>query len=83
MDRQEQIIQFILADLLDNADGVTLAADDNLMLGGNIDSLGVIKLVNFLEKQFGVKIRPGEITLKNFKTVNRMVDFIDRKLAES
>jgi acyl carrier protein len=83
MERQEQIIRFILTDLLDNAGGVTLAADDNLMLGGQIDSLGVIKLVNFLEKQFGVKIRPGEITLKNFKTVNRMVDFIDRKLAES
>ena len=83
MDRQEQIIRFILADLLDNADGVTLAADDNLMLGGHIDSLGVIKLVNFLGQQFGVKIRPGEITLKNFKTVNRMVDYIDRKLTKA
>ena len=83
MSQHEQIIGFIESDLLDNADGVTLAADDNLMLGGHIDSLGVIKLVNFLEQQFGVKIRPGEITLKNFKTVNRMVEFIDRKLAES
>ena len=43
----------------------------------------LIDFVNFLEQQFGVKIRPGEITLKNFKTVNRMVDFIDRELAES
>ena len=83
MDQQQQIIRFIVADLLEGADGVTLGADDNLMLGGHIDSLGVIKLVNFLEQQFGVKIRPGEITLKNFKTVNLMVDFIDRKLAES
>ena len=83
MEQQEQIIQFITSDLLGDAGGVTLGADDNLMLSGQIDSLGVIRLVSFLEKQFGVNIRAGEITLKNFKSVNRMIDFIDRKLAES
>ena len=47
-----------------------LAPDDNLLLSGIIDSLGVMQLVAYLQSESDIKVEPREITLKNFKTVN-------------
>ena len=41
--------------------------------------MGVVQLVDFLERQFGVKIRAGEVTIQNFQTVAAMFAMIERK----
>ncbi|MCB0021376.1 MAG: acyl carrier protein [Anaerolineales bacterium] len=46
-----------------------------------LSSLDVVRLVSHLEGENGIKIKPGEITLKNFKTINAIVQFIERKAA--
>lgn len=56
-----------------------IAPDDNLLLSGLIDSLGVMQLVAFIQAENGIKVEPREITLKNFKTINSIVGFIERK----
>ncbi|MFK7804951.1 MAG: acyl carrier protein [Anaerolineae bacterium] len=56
-----------------------VAPDDNLLLSGLIDSLGVMQLVAFIQSENGIKVEPREITLKNFKTINSIVGFIERK----
>jgi methoxymalonate biosynthesis acyl carrier protein len=78
---QNELSQFITGQLLAENGSMQLGADDNLLLSGLIDSHAVIRLVNFIEEQFDVKVHPGEVTLKNFKTVNAMVAFINNKTA--
>lgn len=56
-----------------------VAPDDNLLLSGLIDSLGVMQLVAFIQSENGIKVEPREITLKNFKTINSIVGFIEKK----
>ncbi|MEM9775056.1 MAG: acyl carrier protein [Chloroflexota bacterium] len=58
-----------------------LAPDDNLLISGLIDSLGVMQLVAHLQAENNIKIEPRDITLKNFKTVNSIVDFVASKRA--
>jgi acyl carrier protein len=81
MSIENELSQFISGQLLSENGNIQLGPDDNLLLSGLVDSHGVIRLVNFIQEQFGVKVQPGEITLKNFKTVNAMVAFINTKTA--
>ena len=75
----EIIIEYLEAELYrDHADGA-IGEGDNLLDRGPIDSLGVVALVDFLQARFSVEIRPGEVTIKNFKSVATMLALIERK----
>jgi len=57
--------------------GVESIDDDTaLFSSGIIDSMGVIALVEFIETHTGRKIKPTEITLENFDSVNSILRFI-------
>lgn len=79
MTDQNTISNFIATTLLKDKDDVVIGPDDSLLLSGLIDSLGIMQLVKYVEKENEIKIAPGEITLKNFKTINAIVRFIERK----
>ena len=76
----QTIAAFITSKLLDGADE-PIGAEDHLLQQGLVDSLGVVQLVEFLEQEFGVEIKPGDVTLKHFKTLNSIVALIDAKRA--
>lgn len=71
--------EFITTNLIQGQEDVSLTADDNLLISGLIDSLGIIQLVKYVEKENDITIAPGEITLKNFKTINAIVNFVEKK----
>lgn len=81
MSTPESLTEYITTTLLNGRGSAELAPTDNLLLSGLIDSLGVMQLVKYVESENGIKIQAGEITLKNFKTINAIVNFIDRKKA--
>ena len=43
--------------------------DEPLIESGIIDSLGVLKIMAFLDEEFGVDLSAGEIKLEKFKDV--------------
>jgi acyl carrier protein len=55
-----------------------LEDDTALFSDGLMDSLSVIELVSFIEKQIGCAIPPAEITLQNFDSISRIMRFISR-----
>lgn len=59
-----------------------LTDDTGLFSGGLIDSLSVMDLVGFVEEQIGAPIRPGDITLENFDSIDRIVRFAERLTAD-
>lgn len=81
MSGKETIIEYIETRLLPAGEDIKLATDDNLLQRAPIDSMGVVQLVDFLEQQFGVKIRAGEVTIQNFQTVDAIFAMIERKRA--
>ena len=53
-----------------------LPDDERLLEGGIIDSMGVLELIAFLEKEFGITIRDEDITeehLGSLRSVSRYV----------
>jgi acyl carrier protein len=62
--------------------GITSVGDqDSLTETGIVDSLGIFRLVSFLEDNFGVRIGDEEIVNENFQTISDIEQFVAAKLA--
>lgn len=53
--------------------------DQDLFESGVLDSLAFMKLLGFVEQQFGVQLDMSEVTTDNFATLNKMVATIEEK----
>jgi len=59
----------------------SVTRNDSLLESGIVDSLGVLELVEFLERTFGISITEEDLVPKNFDSVGRMVDLVVQKRA--
>lgn len=74
---QEQIKNFIVKTYLYN-DG-TVQADDLLFENDIIDSIGLPKLILFLEETFEIGINMMDVTIDNFKSIDAIVQTVQSK----
>ncbi len=54
---------------------------DSLIEHGIIDSTGVLELIAFLEKEFGVTVSDDELLPENLDSIENLVAFVGRKQA--
>jgi acyl carrier protein len=73
------IREFIASNLLYSNEGFTYADDASLLREGIIDSLGVVELVAFLQKEFGLKVDQSEVRPENFDSVAKLAAFVRQK----
>ena len=74
-----QIREFVMENA--RGKGITELADsDSLISSGVVDSLGIFRLVSFLEESFGVRIPDDEIINDNFQTIEDIDRFVSAKL---
>jgi acyl carrier protein len=81
----EQIGQRVRQFIIDNfvfGDASYLADDDSFLDNGLIDSMGILTLVVYVEKTFGIAVKDEEIVPDNWDSVNRIANFIGSKLAK-
>jgi acyl carrier protein len=53
--------------------------DYNLIDEGILDSLAIMNLIAWLEKQYAIEFDEGDIVLENFNSVNALVNFVQTK----
>lgn len=53
--------------------------DDSLVESGLIDSLGIMKLVQFIETEFEIVVADAELTPDNFDTVEAINSLLESK----
>lgn len=56
-----------------------IRAGDEWLQSGLIDSLGVLDLVQFLEREFSISISDEELLPENFQSLSAVVTFVQRK----
>ncbi|NNC79773.1 MAG: acyl carrier protein [Acidimicrobiales bacterium] len=75
----DQLIDFIQTEIV--LGSITVSADTDLLLTGAVDSLGVIRITQWMEDSLGVSVDPGDVTLENFQTIERMATYLDGRSA--
>ncbi len=74
----DKIREFIATELLFEDSSASLT-DDTPLLGGIMDSLGLMQLISFIEDEFDVEIDDAEVTADHFRTVGDIEDLITSK----
>ena len=73
---EESLIDYIKTNLLDDSFEDDLLPEDDLLNGGLLDSLGVVRLIGYIEETYGIKVPPQDMVIENFVSVEAMAQYI-------
>lgn len=76
---QDALRQFIETDLL-AGQNAAVADDENLLLSGLVDSLGMLRLTGFIEERFGYRVPPEDVIIENFSTINVIAHYLEQHM---
>lgn len=74
----QAVLQKYIGDELLNG-RMQVEADDDLLVGEIIDSLGMMRLVTFIEETFSVTVPLEDITIQNFRTIEAIDAYLQRR----
>jgi acyl carrier protein len=74
----ERVRDFIVSELRWEGPPSALTEDYPLIQTGVIDSLGLFRLVEFLESEYGIRIDDTEIVPENFATLSSIMKLTER-----
>jgi len=72
---EQQMIRFIDDEILGGS-GPGVSIDDEIVLDGTVDSLGVTRLLDFIEESLGVAVPAEDVTIENFQSVGSLCAYI-------
>ena len=77
MRNQELVREFIVNEYMPGVRAEQLRLDYDLIASGTIDSLSLLKILAWLQDQFGIPIDDVEITQDNFTSVEAICHFVE------
>lgn len=79
MSHIDTIKKFVIDEFLPDVSADDLAVDHDMLGGGVIDSLGLLKLIAWIEEKFQLAVSDTELDPDNFRTINAINEFIVRQ----
>lgn len=77
------LLQFVNDDLLAGS-GVVVTVDDEIVLDGTVDSLGVTRIIGYIDETFGIAVPAEDVTIEHFRSIATIAEYLRRrKEAES
>jgi acyl carrier protein len=73
------VIKERLKNHANDVDWTKVSDDDSLWNEGVLDSIRMIELISFIEKEFNIKIENDDLTPDNFDSINRISQYISLK----
>ena len=75
---QNKLLDFIAGNFLVDKDEIDL--NKSLVDEGIIDSTGLVEIIAFMEEEFSIKVEEDQMTIDNFGSVVKIVDFIKKEI---
>lgn len=72
----DQLIEFLKNTLQMESD---IEAWGRLFSTGALDSMSMMQLIDFVERAAGIEVRPDDVTLENFDSVEQIIRFASTK----
>ncbi len=80
MTEEQRIREFLKQNFL-FSDDARIGDGDSLLQRGVLDSTGVLELIGFLEREFGIRVEDEEMVPENLDGIGRAAAFVRRKRA--
>jgi len=77
------IRDFVAKTFLYSDQGFPYPDDASFLEEGVIDSLGIMEMVSFVEKQFGISVADAEILPGNFDSVEQLSRYVGGKMVHA
>jgi acyl carrier protein len=78
-DLENKIAEFIVRNIMLRKDPSGLGPEDPLLESGIINSFGIVELVAFIEKEFGITVPDRDVVPENFDTVRSISKLVKSK----
>jgi acyl carrier protein len=78
-DFQTLIARFISEELIRTADA-TVDPEENLFTSGYVDSVGIMRLIAYLESTLQLTIPPTDLVPDHFRTINAMAAYLGTRI---
>jgi acyl carrier protein len=75
---KDALRQFITTQLLMQPN-MALGDDEELLLSGLVDSLGAVRLINFVESDLRVQVPPEDVVIEHFQSINAIVAYLSQR----
>ncbi|MCY7296471.1 acyl carrier protein [Alteromonas sp. a30] len=79
MSKLPDLKQYITEEFIPDGNNDHLADDLDLIASGVIDSLGVLKLVAFIENTYDITLEPEEIDPENLKSIDAVSKLVESR----
>ena len=79
MTTEATIEKFIVEEIMIGDNQTKIDPEESLLSSRILDSLALLRLIGFIEDQYGVNIEAGEIIPDNFETITAIKVFIEQK----
>ncbi|MDD2272180.1 MAG: acyl carrier protein [Desulfuromonadaceae bacterium] len=73
----KKLENYLLTEIAAGLGKKTLEPDEDLLELGIIDSLGLMKLISFMEEDFGIRIPDEEVVPENFQSLTSMARLVE------
>jgi acyl carrier protein len=76
---ERELERFVVETLARRRGKKAVRPEDDLICDGVIDSLGLVELIAFIERQFVLTINDEDVVIRNFRSMRNIQRFIDDK----
>lgn len=76
---KEEVRQYILNEFLPGEKASNLHDDTPLHTSGIIDSVGLLRLIDFIEQRWNIQLDAHEAGVANFDRIDDIASFIEKK----
>ena len=80
---EDAVTEFVLKEFLPGEPAENLDDSTPLIEGAIVDSIGIMKLVLFIDEKFGVDIEPHETSAEFLGTIADIGDIVRAKIAKT
>jgi acyl carrier protein len=80
MSISQDVEKFLLTETAVDLCKESLNPDEDLLEQGIIDSLGLMRLVVFLEKTFAIEISDEDMVPENFQSLNTITKLVEQRM---
>ncbi len=76
MSYEDELLAFVSSELLRGRAGADLQPEDDILGSGLVDSLGVMRIVAFIEERFDITVPPEDVRIEHFLTVRQIAAYL-------